>query len=109
MNDTKYGIIIDSDGYKTEFVLLQEELNEQGELIETPYAYTLQEGESVIDIDVNTAQSMLKPHWTGTEWEETASQQEIDDYYAPDEQVPTFSTDEFILGLIEALEGDEDE
>lgn len=57
-----FGIVIDENGYKTQFVCL----NEKGNVL----YYELKTGESIITFGWDIANSMCKPHWTGTEWED---------------------------------------
>ena len=94
MNETKYAIVIDENGYKVELVLVQHETKtreiEVGETYEdiededtvpiyeyeeyeewVVQYYVMQDGASLVYDDVQTALSMYKPRWTGDEWEET--------------------------------------
>jgi hypothetical protein len=73
MGSTKYGIITNSNGEKTEFVLVRT----APDGTRFPEGYALQAGESLILEDVDLAQQMFKPRWTGAEWEETATPEEI--------------------------------
>ncbi len=70
-----FGIVIDEHNLKIAFI----ELNED----KTPKEYVLNHGESVIEIDWNIANTMLKPKWNGTNWEETATQDELKEAYTP--------------------------
>ena len=74
--DTKYATVVDGNGYKKAFVLI-EARTENGEPAERPFAYTMNAGESLIYDDYQTANAMVKPRWTGSAWEETATPEEI--------------------------------
>ncbi|MGL5689638.1 MAG: hypothetical protein ACRDD8_02355 [Bacteroidales bacterium] len=52
-----FAIIIDSKGFKVEFVVL----NEDG----IPQGYTLKDGESVVQKSWDIANGMNKPQWDG--------------------------------------------
>ena len=88
----KHAIVVDAQGYKQEFVLVQ--ITDDGQ--EQPYSYDLQEGESLVYDDVSGANSMYRPRWSGSVWEEAATQEEIDaeeqrrqdELGLPDTQVP---------------------
>lgn len=70
-----FGIVIDEQGYKVEFVALNED--------KTPQFYELQDGETIIDKDWAIANGMNKPQWqfdTG-EWIDT-------DPLPPIEEIP---------------------
>ena len=58
-----FGTVIDKQGYRVEFVVL----NEDG----TPQYYELKEGEAIIEKDWQIANSMNKPQWNGREWIDT--------------------------------------
>lgn len=58
-----FGIVIDTQGYKVEFVILDED--------KTPQYYSLKDGESIIEQDWQIANSMNKPQWSGAEWIDT--------------------------------------
>jgi len=72
----QHAIVIDSNGYKTDFVLVTIEETPEGKQ-ETPMYYTFKDGESLIYEYIPTASSMCKPRWTGNAWEETATTEEI--------------------------------
>lgn len=72
--ENKHAIVIDAQGNKTEFVLASQ--NEEGKYI--PHHYVLQAGESLVFEEVPTALSMLKPRWSGSNWMETATPEEIE-------------------------------
>ena len=75
--ETKEAIVIDSKGFKVEFVIAT--VTEIGEEVHTtPLYYTLQEGESLIFEDISAAIGMLKPQWGGTQWIECATKEEIE-------------------------------
>lgn len=58
-----FGIVIDKQGYKIEFVVLNED--------KSPQFYELKEGEAIVEEDWQIANSMNKPQWTGGEWIDT--------------------------------------
>jgi hypothetical protein len=58
-----FGIVIDKQGFKVEFVALNED--------KSPQFYELKEGEAIVEGDWQIANSMNKPQWNGTEWVET--------------------------------------
>lgn len=58
-----FGIVIDKQGYKIEFVILNED--------KSPQFYELKEGESIVEEDWQIANSMNKPQWSGSEWIDT--------------------------------------
>lgn len=66
-----FGIVIDENGYKVEFVTLNEN--------NIPEGYILKDGESIIKQKWSIANNMLKPKWESTnlEWIETATEEEI--------------------------------
>lgn len=66
-----FGIVIDENGYKVEFVTLNEN--------NIPEGYILKDGESIVTNDWNIANTMLKPKWESTtlSWIETATEEEI--------------------------------
>lgn len=66
-----FGIVIDENGYKVEFVTLNENNITEG--------YILKDGESIIKQKWSIANNMLKPKWESTnlEWIETATEEEI--------------------------------
>ena len=66
-----FGIVIDSTGIKTNFIVLDED--------NIPEGYILKDGESIVTNDWNIANTMLKPKWESTtlSWIETATEEEI--------------------------------
>jgi hypothetical protein len=94
----KQAIFVDREGFMVEFVMVRVEpkfnkvgtreddegnlipefARVEGEYIETPIRYELQNGESLIFEDINTALRMLKPRWCGEKWLETATEEEIE-------------------------------
>lgn len=66
-----FGIVIDSNGFKIEFISLDKN-NE-------PEKYDLRDGEKIVTTDWNIANTMLKPKWESTtlSWIETATEEEI--------------------------------
>ena len=68
-----FGIVIDKQGYKIEFVVLNED--------KSPQFYELKEGEAIVEEDWQIANSMNKPQWTGGEWIDT-------DPLPPIEEIP---------------------
>jgi len=64
-----FGIVINKDGFKIAFVTLDD--------IKKPLYYNLSDGELIIEQDWNIANAMLKPQWIGTEWIETATEEEL--------------------------------
>jgi len=72
--ETKNAIVIDSDGYKAEYVLV--DVDDEG--TETPRYYTLKDGEELICEGTAEALSMQEPQWDGTAWTETAPPLEPD-------------------------------
>lgn len=58
-----FGIVINQQGCKVEFVVLNED--------KTPQFYILKDGESIIEKDWQIANSMNKPQWNGVEWIDT--------------------------------------
>lgn len=64
--------VIDRNGYYVTFVLLVEQANGDA----APYAYTLKEGEALIE--ASPPSNMITPRWTGTAWVETATPEEIE-------------------------------
>ena len=55
-----FAIVINQDGYKVGFVVLNED--------KSPQFYTLKEGETIVEEDWQIANSMNKPQWVGSEW-----------------------------------------
>ncbi|MCL2462485.1 MAG: hypothetical protein FWF44_07450 [Defluviitaleaceae bacterium] len=74
----KHAIVINEQGYKTEFCLVDIVINADGTVTEVPQYYTLKPGESFVYDGIGNALSMLKPRWDGSAWTETATQQEIE-------------------------------
>lgn len=64
-----FGIVVNEDGYKVAFVVLKD--NE-------PQDYTLRDNEYIIADGWQIANTMGKPHWTGTNWEDLEPPQQID-------------------------------
>lgn len=60
-----FGIVIDKDGYKIEFVVL-----DQNKKITY---YELKDGEKVVEEGWDIANSMVKPKWDGEKWVETGT------------------------------------
>lgn len=58
-----FGIVINQQGYKVEFVALNKN--------KIPQFYELKDGESIIEEDWQIANSMNKPQWNGVEWIDT--------------------------------------
>lgn len=58
-----FGIVINKQGYKVEFVSLNED--------KTPQFYELKDGESIIEDGWDIANDMNKPQWNGSEWIDT--------------------------------------
>lgn len=58
-----FGTVIDKQGYKVEFVVLNED--------KSPQFYELKEGEAIVEEDWQIANSMNKPQWGGSEWIDT--------------------------------------
>ena len=65
-----FGIVIDKDGYKIDFV----HFFEDGEID----GYVLHEDESIIQDGWQIANAMGKPKWTGTEWIDEEPPEQID-------------------------------
>ncbi|KHD14343.1 hypothetical protein [Clostridium butyricum] len=66
-----FGIVIDSTGIKTNFIVVDED--------NIPEGYILKDSESIVTTDWNIANTMLKPKWESTtlSWIETATEEEI--------------------------------
>lgn len=79
-----FGIVVNEDGYKVAFVVLKD--NE-------PQDYTLRDNEYIIADGWQIANTMGKPHWTGTNWEDLEPPQQID-------ICPTKTTEEKLEELI---------
>ena len=129
MNETKYAIVVDTTGYAViidaesyakAFVLVDTRIpindeDNAGEPVHTPEGYTMRDGEKLIYEDIQDALEMLKPRWTGTEWEETASPEEIQEWEDKKPPIPTlppvpgqqFTEDEadWVRGLIHGVGG----
>lgn len=58
-----FGIVIDKNGFKIDFFVLDSKGNPQG--------CELKDGEQVITISWDIANSMNKPQWNGKEWIDT--------------------------------------
>lgn len=58
-----FGTVIDKQGYKVEFVVLNED--------KSPQLYELKDGETIIEDGWQIANSMNKPQWGGSEWIDT--------------------------------------
>lgn len=71
MLDNSYRCVIDADGYYVTLVLLIEQPDGSTAL----YAYTLGSGETLID--ASPPSNLIKPRWTGSEWTEGATEEEI--------------------------------
>lgn len=74
----KHCCVIDSNGYYVNFVLvlLEDSNGNKGEFIQY---YTLKEGEQLIDS--TPPHGIVKPLWTGSGWQETATKEEIENYH----------------------------
>ena len=66
-----FGIVINKDNIKVDFVVLNDD--------KTPQNHDLKEDESIIETDWQNAISMVNPKWNGTEWIETATQEDINE------------------------------
>lgn len=73
----KYGTVIDDNGYKIAFirVLIDSETGTETPLFSPQRG--LAQGEKIVYDDWQLANGMTKAHWTGTEWKETATAEEI--------------------------------
>ena len=58
-----FGVVVNEQGYKVEFVVLNED--------KSPQFYELKEGEAIVEEDWQIANSMNKPQWGGSEWIDT--------------------------------------
>lgn len=106
VKENKYATVIDSDGYRVDFVIV--DITEYDDSTKTaiPQSYTLKEGESFIYNDWQTANNMLKARWNGEAWEETATPEEIEAARPPQpEQPEQINIQEFITGLMEGYNG----
>lgn len=70
-NNYKHCVVVDENGYYVEWVRITIQPNGQEQID----GYTLGIGEHPIDALPPT--DMVKAHWTGTKWEETATAEEI--------------------------------
>ena len=78
MEGTKYAIATDAQGYKLDLVIIETITDEFGALTDVPMHWSLHPDQQLISLNISTALSMLKPRWTGSNWEETASPEEVD-------------------------------
>ena len=77
-----FGIVIDKNGLKVDFV----NVFDNGEID----SYEIKDGEQLITQDWQKANSMLKPMWTGSEWVETATEEELNERFPePEPRQPT--------------------
>ncbi len=93
----RYAIVVNNQGYKNEFVLVETVsvpiLDNDGnpteavEPTEIPHGYTLQNGESLIYDDISAALAMQRPRWNGQSWDETATDEELEALLPPLEYV----------------------
>lgn len=67
-----FGIVINEQGYKVEFVVLNED--------KTPQFYELKDDESIIEEGWQFANTLLKAKWTGNEWVEGATDEELKEW-----------------------------
>lgn len=58
-----FGIVIDKQGFKVEFVVLNED--------KTPQFYELKDGETIVETGWQVANSMNKPQYINDEWVDT--------------------------------------
>lgn len=79
----KHAIVVDKNGYKTEFVLVQRD-PETG--TDTVLYYEMQQGEQLVFEDVPAALAMLKPCWKSGAWVETATAEELDAARPPEQE-----------------------
>lgn len=90
-----FAIVIDDQGYKVEFVVLNED--------KTVQFYTLKENENIIEKDWQIANSMNKPKWNfETEiWEETEPKddEQVDICPTPTHDERLTSQEEYSLDL----------
>lgn len=73
----KFGTVIDSKGEKVAFVrvVVDAETGTETPLFSEPLE--LAHDEKIVYEDWQTANGMVKAHWTGVVWEETATPEEI--------------------------------
>lgn len=90
-----FGIIIDENGNKVEFV----HVFDNGKID----SHELKNGERLIKTDWQAANSMLKPMWDGVKWVETATQEEIEQAMPKHIKSDTPSTDERLEALENAM------
>ncbi|MBN1037899.1 hypothetical protein FC789_02255 [Clostridium botulinum] len=84
LQHTNFGIVIDEKtGYKIDFVVVGE--------------YGLRDGEKIIKKDWNIANTMLKPKWTGIEWIEGATEEEIKEWEEKNKLKPKEPSEDEIL------------
>lgn len=74
----KHSCVIDAEGYYKTLVLVLLEPDENGQEQENIQYYTLQEGETLLDTAFPA--DILKARWNGTEWEETATPEELEQW-----------------------------
>ena len=100
--------VIDKNGYKLEFVLVKFDTDGWP----YPIYYDLPFDASLVLDDVPIALSMIKPRWTGTAWEETATPEEIAEREAkhpvPPPSAPTLTerTEALECAMLALLGGD---
>ena len=68
-----FGVVVNEQGYKVEFVVLNED--------KSPQFYELKEGEAIVEEDWQIANSMNKPQWVNGKWIDT-------DPLPPIEEIP---------------------
>ena len=73
MQKHEYRCVIGSDGNYIEFVLM----TKKGDGSVSPYAYEMKPGESLIEALPPPAE-IVKPHYNGSAWVESATPQEIE-------------------------------
>lgn len=74
----KHSCVIGAGGYYKTLVLVLLEPDENGRERENIQYYTLQESETLLDTDFPA--DMFKARWSGTEWEETATPEELEQW-----------------------------
>lgn len=79
-----YAIVIDKQGYKVDFVVLNED--------KSPQYYTLKDGESIIENDWNIANSMNKPQWVNGEWIDTEPLPPVEPPIVEEDKITIFLT-----------------
>jgi len=71
---SRNAIVIDENGNKVDLVLTDAIADlETGIVKDTPQGFTMLPGYTLIFDDPGVALGMIKPHWTGSAWEETGS------------------------------------